>query len=255
MTEGLLNSIFLCEVAKVHDYGAFVRIPDSRQQGLVHRSQVSSTRVDDVTEVLQRGERIWCKVISINDDGKIALSMKVVDQGSGRDLDPNGVQMHLDEQRKKKGPDYNRKRAITLDAVFNVTCAKCKTRGHLAKDCFKGADGKTYELLSDNEDDSMSKIPQQETLDKVKVDKKEKKKKKKRTKDEDEKHLTAKKKKKKEEKKPKKSRKRKYSDSSSSSSSSSSSFSDSSSDSSDHHSKKKKKRKKMKIKSKKSSKR
>lgn len=43
----------------------------------------------------------------------------------------------LDEQRKKKGPDYNRKRAITLDAVFNVTCAKCKTRGHLAKDCFK----------------------------------------------------------------------------------------------------------------------
>lgn len=53
-------------MAKVHDYGAFVRIPDSRQQGLVHRSQVSSTRVDDVTEVLQRGERIWCKVISIN---------------------------------------------------------------------------------------------------------------------------------------------------------------------------------------------
>lgn len=29
----------------------------------------------------------------MKDDGKISLSMKLVDQGSGRDLDPNGVQM------------------------------------------------------------------------------------------------------------------------------------------------------------------
>lgn len=29
----------------------------------------------------------------MQDDGKISLSMKLVDQGSGRDLDPNGVQL------------------------------------------------------------------------------------------------------------------------------------------------------------------
>lgn len=33
------------------------------------------------------------KIIIFQDDGKISLSMKLVDQGSGRDLDPNGVQM------------------------------------------------------------------------------------------------------------------------------------------------------------------
>jgi predicted RNA-binding protein with RPS1 domain len=53
------------QVASVHTYGAFVRIPGNKNQGLVHRTQVSKVAVDDVSEVLQRGEKVWCKVISI----------------------------------------------------------------------------------------------------------------------------------------------------------------------------------------------
>ena len=86
--------------------------------------------------------------------------MKVVDQGSGADLDPAGVKIRLlfvciylaslsrfkiiyvsafsqDEMRRKQRPDNNKKKAIVLEAVLNTTCSKCNTRGHLAKDCFK----------------------------------------------------------------------------------------------------------------------
>ncbi|XP_066998818.2 zinc finger CCHC domain-containing protein 17 isoform X2 [Anabrus simplex] len=177
----LLNTIFLGEVASVHNYGAFVKIPGGREQGLVHRTQVSKAVVEDVTEVLQRGERVWCKVISITDDDKIALSMKVVDQGNGVDLDPNGVQIHLDEQRRKNQPLGSQRRVIQLDAVFKTTCTKCGTAGHLSKDCFQSPDGKKYELLPEEEDDSKTAphLQQELIISQEAKHKKEKKKKKK----------------------------------------------------------------------------
>lgn len=175
MTGCELNQIFLGEIAAVQNYGAFVRIPGCTQQGLIHKSQVcvfidttsgsdsislitfpdfqvSSSRVDDVAEVLQRGERVWCKIISINDEGKISLSMKLVNQGNGTDLDPTGVQMQRDEQKRKSYVPGQRK-VIELQAVLNTTCGKCGTHGHLSSDCFMSPDGKTYELLPEIEEE------------------------------------------------------------------------------------------------------
>ncbi|PNF14859.1 Nucleolar protein of 40 kDa [Cryptotermes secundus] len=176
----LLNSIFKGEVASVHSYGAFVRIPGNKNQGLVHRTQVSKVAVDDVSEVLQRGEKVWCKVISITDDNKIALSMKVVNQGNGKDLDPNGVQIHQDEQRRKIHIPGSGKKTIQLEAVFNTTCSKCGTRGHLARDCFKSPDGKTYELIPEEEPDIQNQSTKVSTVQEkdIKAKKQRKKKKK-----------------------------------------------------------------------------
>jgi len=53
------------QVASVQNYGAFIRIPGNKQQGLVHRSQLSRVPVDDATEVLSTGDRVWAKVIGI----------------------------------------------------------------------------------------------------------------------------------------------------------------------------------------------
>ncbi|XP_054262764.1 zinc finger CCHC domain-containing protein 17-like [Macrosteles quadrilineatus] len=191
----LLNSIFLGEVASVQNYGAFISIPGSKNQGLVHKSQVSKGVVDDATEVLQKGERVWCKVIKILEDGKIALSMKVVDQGSGRDLDPNGVQFHQDEQRRKSMPAGGGRRAITLEAVLKTTCTKCGVNGHLSKDCFQSPTGKVYELIPEDEPtvptvDDMP--PDKEKLKKAPKRKKEKKhKKEKKKKRKKERHATS----------------------------------------------------------------
>lgn len=182
-----VNQIFLGEVAAVQNYGAFVRIPGCSQQGLIHRSQVSSSHIDDVAEILQRGERVWCKVISVSDDGKIGLSMKHVNQGNGTDLDPNGVELQRDMQKKKVYVSQQRK-TIQLEAVFNTTCTKCGTHGHLAKDCFVPPNGKKYELIPEIEDLPPAPKAEEEQEDK-KVEKKHKtKKSKKRKKSKKSKH-------------------------------------------------------------------
>ncbi|XP_047350426.1 nucleolar protein of 40 kDa-like [Vespa velutina] len=193
-----VNQIFLGEIAAVQNYGAFVRIPGCSQQGLIHRSQVSSGHVDDVTEILQKGERVWCKVISVNDDGKIGLSMKHVNQGNGTDLDPNGVELQRDMQKKKAYVPQQRK-TIQLEAVFNTTCTKCGTHGHLAKDCFVPPNGKKYELIPEVEDVSSIPKTQDEQEDK-KIEKTEKAEKTEKT---EKKHKTKKSKKRKKSKKSK----------------------------------------------------
>lgn len=176
MTHCKLNQIFLGEIVSVQNYGAFIRIPGCSQQGLIHRTQVSSAHVDDVAEVLQRGERVWCKVITMADDGKIGLSMKYVNQGNGKDLDPNGVDLQRDLQKKKTAPKYERK-AIHLEAVLNTTCSKCGTHGHLSNDCFMSPDGKKYELIPEVEEENTLKLPM-EVKEKEKRQKAKKKKKK-----------------------------------------------------------------------------
>ncbi|XP_075233665.1 zinc finger CCHC domain-containing protein 17-like isoform X2 [Lycorma delicatula] len=183
---------------------------------MVHKSQLSSVMVNDATDVLQKGDRVWCKIISISDDGKIALSMKVVNQGTGKDLDPTGVQIHQDELKRKEKPNQNRRKAIELGAILDTTCTKCGTRGHLSKDCFKTPDGKTYELIPEDDNDCVIDNSVTITSDPgsgIVKDKKRKKKKDKKSRDKDK----AKKKKKKSKKK------RKYSSSSDSSSEDSSS--------------------------------
>nr|CAD7589293.1 unnamed protein product [Timema genevievae] len=156
--ESLYVEMFIVEiemlpVKSVHPYGAFVQMPGAVVQGLVHRTQVSSVSVSDVSEVLQPGERVWCKVINITDDNKLALSMKVVDQGNGMDLDPNGVQIEQDERRRKAHPSGTGRRIIELGAVLNTTCSKCGVHGHLANECFRSPNGKTYSLVEEEKDD------------------------------------------------------------------------------------------------------
>lgn len=178
-----INDIFIGEVASVQNYGAFIRIPGTKQQGLVHRTQLSRVPVDDATDVLSKGDKIWAKVIG-TDEGKISLSMKLVDQGSGRDLDPNGVQIFQDEQRRKIQPNSKGKRTIQLDAVYNTKCARCGTGGHLAKDCFKGTSGKIYDLLpEDDETEVLAPIQSEksEVMDKDVLSTNEKSKKKKKS--------------------------------------------------------------------------
>jgi len=142
-----LYSIFKGEVASIQQYGIFVKIPGLKKHGLVHVSQISTSRVDNVGDVCEAGEKVYCKVISLEGD-KIALSMKVVNQGTGQDLDPNNVQTSQDQQRKRQG--YKREvPRIELGAVYDTTCKKCGGKGHLAQDCFHRPGDVTYELIEE----------------------------------------------------------------------------------------------------------
>jgi polyribonucleotide nucleotidyltransferase len=66
-------------VVSIQTFGAFVEIMPGTD-GLVHISNISNDRVNDVTEVLKRGQKVRVKVNKIREDGKIDLNMKDVDQ-------------------------------------------------------------------------------------------------------------------------------------------------------------------------------
>ena len=62
-------------VTGITNFGAFVEL-DGGETGLVHISEVADTYVKDVNNYLNRNEKIKVKVISIDEDGKIGLSIK-----------------------------------------------------------------------------------------------------------------------------------------------------------------------------------
>ncbi|XP_007624752.1 nucleolar protein of 40 kDa isoform X2 [Cricetulus griseus] len=139
----------------VTDYGAFIKIPGCRKQGLVHRTHMSSCRVDKPSEIVDVGDKVWVKLIGRemkNDRIKVSLSMKVVNQGTGKDLDPNNVIIEQEERRRRSFQDYTGQK-ITLEAVLNTTCKKCGCKGHFAKDCFMQPGGTKYSLIPEEEEE------------------------------------------------------------------------------------------------------
>ena len=73
-------------VVKVMDFGAFVNFFGVKD-GLVHISQLAPRRVNKVTDVVKEGDKVKVKLLGIDERGKVRLSMKVVDQITGEDLE------------------------------------------------------------------------------------------------------------------------------------------------------------------------
>lgn len=148
-----MYSILRGEVASVTTYGAFVKVEGFKKQGLVHISEMSACRVENPAEIVDVGEKVWIKVIGREVNGekiKLSFSMKAVNQGSGKDLDPNNVMAEQDERRRRRFKDLSGQR-ITLEAVLNTTCKKCGCKGHFAADCFSQG-GQQYTLVPDEEE-------------------------------------------------------------------------------------------------------
>jgi polyribonucleotide nucleotidyltransferase len=59
------------------NFGAFVTLTPGRD-GLVHISQLSDERVENVTDVVKEGEIVKVKVLEVDKQGRIRLSMKAV---------------------------------------------------------------------------------------------------------------------------------------------------------------------------------
>lgn len=62
-------------VKRIADFGAFVEILPG-VDGLVHISQLDEDRVERVTDIVQEGDEIWVKVLEVDRQGKIRLSLK-----------------------------------------------------------------------------------------------------------------------------------------------------------------------------------
>ena len=73
-------------VVKVVDFGAFVNFFGSRD-GLVHISQLAKGRVAKTADVVKEGDKVKVKLLGFDDRGKVRLSMRLVDQKTGEDLE------------------------------------------------------------------------------------------------------------------------------------------------------------------------
>lgn len=69
------GSIYEGKITSITNFGAFVSLPDG-PDGLVHISEVSNGFVKDINELFEVGQTVKVKVISIAENGKIALSIK-----------------------------------------------------------------------------------------------------------------------------------------------------------------------------------
>ena len=66
-------------VTGITNFGAFVETEDGTR-GMIHISEVSRSYVEDIKSVLKVGQAVTVKVISVADDGKVALSLKQVEK-------------------------------------------------------------------------------------------------------------------------------------------------------------------------------
>jgi len=72
------GTIYEGRVVRLMDFGAFVNILPGKD-GLVHISQISNERVNEVTDVLSEGDVVKVKVLEVDRQGRVRLSMKAVD--------------------------------------------------------------------------------------------------------------------------------------------------------------------------------
>jgi polyribonucleotide nucleotidyltransferase len=83
--EAEVGAIYQGTVVKTADFGAFVNFFGAKD-GLVHISQLATERVNKTTDVVKEGDKVWVKLLGFDERGKVRLSMKIVDQATGKEL-------------------------------------------------------------------------------------------------------------------------------------------------------------------------
>ncbi|CCD25179.1 DEAH-box ATP-dependent RNA helicase PRP22 NDAI_0E03620 [Naumovozyma dairenensis CBS 421] len=97
-----LHKIYRGKVRKITTFGCFVEILGVQMKdcdGLVHISELSDHRVKDPYEVVGEGQYVYVKVIKIQRNGRISLSMKHIDQKNGKEMGGGANAIPLGKER------------------------------------------------------------------------------------------------------------------------------------------------------------
>ncbi|MGK6353757.1 polyribonucleotide nucleotidyltransferase [Sphingomonas sp. DT-207] len=98
--EAEVGKVYNGKVVNLVDFGAFVNFMGGKD-GLVHVSEIRNERVEKVSDVLSEGQEVKVKVLEIDPRGKVRLSMRVVDQETGEELEDTRPAR---EPREDRGP-------------------------------------------------------------------------------------------------------------------------------------------------------
>lgn len=97
VAEPEVGEIYEGTVVKTADFGAFVNFFGPRD-GLVHISQLAAERVAKTTDVVKEGQKVWVKLMGFDERGKVRLSMKIVDQETGKEIVPEKKKEEADAE-------------------------------------------------------------------------------------------------------------------------------------------------------------
>lgn len=92
----IIGKVYPGSVKNITAFGCFVQLSGVKKvncDGLVHISELSPIRVRDPNDVVQVGQHVFVKVLKVQSNGKVSLSMKNIDQktGEGSGTGPNGM--------------------------------------------------------------------------------------------------------------------------------------------------------------------
>ncbi len=74
-----VGKIYEGKVTGITNFGAFVEV-DGKTTGMVHISEVSNTYVTDINDCLKKGQEVKVKVLKIDENGKISMSIKKAEE-------------------------------------------------------------------------------------------------------------------------------------------------------------------------------
>jgi polyribonucleotide nucleotidyltransferase len=100
--EAEVGKIYDGKVVNIVDFGAFVNFMGGKD-GLVHVSEMRNERVEKPTDVVSEGQQVKVKVLEIDNRGKVRLSMRVVDQETGEELEDTRPPREPREPRGDRG--------------------------------------------------------------------------------------------------------------------------------------------------------
>ena len=89
VAEPEVGEIYKGKVVKVMDFGAFVNFFGARD-GLVHISQLAHGRPEKTSDVVKEGDEVYVKLLGFDERGKVRLSMKIIDQKTGKEIPREG---------------------------------------------------------------------------------------------------------------------------------------------------------------------
>ncbi len=98
------GTIYTGKVASIVDFGAFVTFMPGKD-GLVHVSEIKNERVENVRDILSEGQEVKVKLLEVDPRGKVRLSMRLVDQETGAELEDTRPPR---EPREDRGPRGDR---------------------------------------------------------------------------------------------------------------------------------------------------
>ncbi|MCM3570793.1 S1 domain-containing RNA-binding protein [Neobacillus mesonae] len=103
------------KVTGITNFGAFVELPDG-STGLVHISEVADNYVKDINDHLKVGDQVEVKVLNVEKDGKIGLSIKKAKDRPESERRHSHSHSHSQRPRQGKTNDRGGNRAETFES-------------------------------------------------------------------------------------------------------------------------------------------